>query len=84
MEELRSIVTFVNWGGVVGVLVLAVLAFWRGWIVRASEYDKVVKQVERLQGDNQLLRETLSSFTTGIGHPVRQTLEAIPTPEVVS
>lgn len=84
MDLVNEILTLVNRGGVVVLLIAAVVALWKGWIVRASEYHEVVEQNKRLIADNEMLRQTLATVTQGLAHPVRQTLEAIPTTEAVS
>lgn len=84
MDELNAILTLVNRGGVVVLLIVAVVAMWKGWVVRASEYHELAEQNKRLIADNEMLRQTLATVTQGLAHPVRQTLEAIPTPEVAS
>ena len=76
-----SLWDLINKGGVVVLLIIDVAALWKGWVVRSSEYDKVVRQHERLLLDNALLRETLATVTQGVAHPIQKTLEAIPTPD---
>lgn len=91
MQELSEIWKLVNTGGVIFLLLVAIIALWKGWVVRASEYHDVVMenrelevQNKKLIADNAALQRTLESVVQGIAHPVRQTLEAIPTPEAVS
>ena len=78
-DILDTALSYLNKGGVVALLIIIVLALWKGWVVRASEYTAVVLENARLVQTNEVLMKTLDNVTQGIAHPVRQTLDAIPT-----